>query len=247
VYEGAGDREVTPKVPSGRHAADFDCYLLPSWYLDSEAPEVADFSRRAIDAAASARDKATRLYYAVRDGIWYSPYALASQPDAYRASRIVQAQSAFCVQKAILLAASARAALIPSRLRFANVRNHLTSEKLRALMGTDLFVFHGYTELYVEGKWVKATPTFNRELCQRFGVLPLEFDGTADAILHPFDAQNRRHMEYVHDHGSFADLPYDKMVKAFRDAYPQMVAAAWPTELQDPQFARSAHGPVRKG
>ena len=30
-------------------------------------------------------------------------------------------------------------------------------------MGTDLFVYHGYAELFLDGKWVKATPAFNVE------------------------------------------------------------------------------------
>ncbi|MGH7821268.1 MAG: hypothetical protein ACREQ9_16005, partial [Candidatus Binatia bacterium] len=118
------------------------------------------------------------------------------------------------------LAAAARAVGVPSRLGFADVRNHLTTPKLREMMGSDLFVFHGYTELYLEGRWVKATPAFNLALCQRFGVLPLEFDGRTDSIFHAFDAENRRHMEYLRDHGSFAEFPFERMAASFLEAYP---------------------------
>ena len=64
-------------------------------------------------------------------------------------------------------------------------------------MGTDLFVYHGYTDLCLDGKWVKATPAFNLALCTRFRVKPLEFDGRDDSIFHPFDEDDRRHMEYL--------------------------------------------------
>jgi transglutaminase-like putative cysteine protease len=129
--------------------------------------------RHTVTAGASdPRERAVALYYAVRDGIRYDPYSVQAAPQAYRASSIVQAPAAFCVPKAILLAAAARDIGIPARLGFADVRNHLASEKLRARMGTDLFVFHGYTDLYLDGGWRKATPAFNRELCSRFGVPP---------------------------------------------------------------------------
>jgi transglutaminase-like putative cysteine protease len=124
------------------------------------------------------------------------------------------------VAKAILLASLARVMGIPSRLGFADVRNHLTTERLKDMMKTDVFVFHGYTELYLDGKWVKATPTFNHDLCAKFGVIPLEFDGKNDCLLHAFDAKGQKHMEYLKDHGQFADLPVEKMLIAMRDAYP---------------------------
>ncbi len=92
-------------------------------------------------------------------------------------------------------------------------------EELKSLLKTDLFVFHGYDEIYLGGKWVKATPAFDRELCQRFKVLPLEFDGRSDSIFHPFDAEGRKHMEYVHDYGTFDDFPHELMVSESKKYY----------------------------
>ena len=200
-------------------ADDLNAFLAPTRFVDSDAPEVRDYAARVTAGASDPRERAVALYYAVRDGIRYDPYSVQVDPDAYRASRIVQAPAAFCVPKAVLLAAAARAVGIPARLGFADVRNHLASEKLRARMGTDLFVFHGYTDLYLDGGWRKATPAFNRELCSRFGVPPLEFDGTADAMLHAFDGEGRRYMEYVRDRGTFVDLPLDEMLRVFRELY----------------------------
>ncbi len=93
-----------------------------------------------------------------------------------------------CIDKALLLAACARVLGIPSRLHFANVRNHIGTAKLEAMLGTDLLVFHGYTELFLEGRWVAATPAFNKELCAHLKVPPLEWDGRTDAIFQAYSA-----------------------------------------------------------
>jgi hypothetical protein len=62
---------------------------------------------------------------------------------------------------------------------------------------------------------VKATPAFNLSLCTRFRVKPLEFDGMSDSLFHPFDEDNRRHMEYVRDRGSYADVPAEEIRRVF--------------------------------
>ncbi len=194
--------------------------IRPTYYLDADHPAVAAFARDAAGREPSDRSRAVNLYYAVRDGFRYNPYAFSIDKTRFKASYTLAAGEGFCVQKAILLAAAARAVSIPSRLGFANVRNHLATERLKALMGTDLFVFHGYTELFIEGRWVKATPAFNLSLCEKFDTRPLEFDGISDSIFHPFDNQGRRHMEYVHDYGAFEDFPYDKLIEESRRYYP---------------------------
>jgi transglutaminase-like putative cysteine protease len=141
--------------------------------------------------------------------------------DAYRASVCVIRGEHWCVPKAALLAACARALGIPARVGYADVKNHLTTPQLTQKMGTDLFVFHGYTELLLEGRWVKATPAFNLTLCQKFRVKPLEFDGREDSLFHPFDEDNRRHMEYVRDRGAFADVPVETIKRVFAETYPR--------------------------
>ena len=79
-------------------------------------------------------------------------------------------------------------------------------------MQSDIFVFHGYTELYLEDKWIKATPAFNITLCERARILPLEFNGKEDSIFHPLRCIRQEAMEYLHDYGSFSDLPFDRMM-----------------------------------
>jgi transglutaminase-like putative cysteine protease len=195
-------------------------FLEPARYIDSAHPAVVDFSGKHC-AGKSDRDRAVSLYYAVRDRIRYNPFLDFSDRDVFKASAVLEADQGFCVGKASLLAACARAAGIAARVGFADVKNHLTSPRLAETMGSDLFVYHGYTDLYLEGRWVKATPAFNLELCERFRVKPLEFDGREDSIFHPFDADNRRHMEYLRDRGTYADVPVDTIQQAFREAYPR--------------------------
>ena len=137
-----------------------------------------------------------------------------------KASSTLARGDGFCVAKSVLLAAVSRAAGIPSRLGFADVRNHLATEKLLDALGTDLFIWHGYTDLFIDGTWVKATPAFNLTLCEKFGVKPLEFDGTEDSIFHEYDTAGRRHMEYVNDHGTFDDLPLELLVAEYTAFYP---------------------------
>ena len=150
-----------------------------------------------------------------------TPYRIDfDKRESFKASVIIRRGHGYCVAKAIVLAAVARASGIPSRLGFADVRNHLSTERMRQLMRTDTFIFHGYTELFIEGRWVKATPTFNRSLCEKFGVNPLNFDGRKDSLFHPYDREGKKHMEYVRDHGHFADVPYERIVAYFRECYP---------------------------
>ena len=193
--------------------------LQSTSFIESEAPEVIRFAREAVSDAKNDVEKGVMLYYAVRDEIRYDPYRITLGEDCYRATTVLRERAAYCIPKAVLLTAAARAVGIPSALGFADVKNHLTSEKLLKAMGTDLFIYHGYSMLKLDGNWVKATPAFNLSLCEKFGVKPLEFDGRSDALFHPYDAQNRRHMEYVNERGIFADMPFEEIVSQFRSLY----------------------------
>jgi transglutaminase-like putative cysteine protease len=199
---------------------DFRIYLQPTKFIDSDSPEIIKFATSSAKGAKAQVEKAVKIFYAVRDQITYDPYHLNLSPDKFRASVVLAKKSGFCVEKAILLAAMARALEIPSRLRFADVLNHLTTKRLREMMQIDLFVYHGYTEMFLNKKWVKVTPTFNISLCEKSGVRPIEFDGIHDSIFHEFDKKRNKHMEYVHDHGHYADLPYEKIMAAYKKYYP---------------------------
>jgi transglutaminase-like putative cysteine protease len=201
---------------------DSRIYLAPTYFIDSDSPAIVDYANEICRDLTSPTDKAIALYYRVRDDIRYNPYSIEDCREALRASSVLKKRSGFCIPKAVLLAAVMRSQHIPARLGFADVKNHLVTQRLKALMETDLFAYHGYIEALLDGKWVKATPAFNLTLCQNFNVKPLTFDGLHDSIFHEFDTKGNRHMEYVKDHGTFADLPYDEIYAAFRQYYPKV-------------------------
>lgn len=196
-----------------------DC-LAPTSMVDSDHPAVVAFAAEHARGADD-RARAVALHYAVRDGFRYDPYRVDLSADGMRASSVLALGYGWCVTKAALLAAAARSVGIPARLGFADVRNHLSTERMRQTMTTDVFVWHGYTELWLEGGWRKATPAFNIELCDRFGLLPLEFDGRTDSIYHPFDQSGQRHMEYLRERGSYTDVPLPQILDDFRQVYPK--------------------------
>lgn len=196
-------------------------YLQPGVFIDSDHPAVQAFAEKALDGAGPTPiERAVALYYAVRDGLRYDPYSMNMDGANFTASHIATQKSAFCIPKAILLTACARAAGIAARIGYADVRNHLCSPKLKAAMaGNDLFMYHGYVEMYLEGKWVKSTPAFNLELCEKVGIEALGFNGRDDSMMHPFDKAGRQHMEYVQDYGHFFDHPHQRIHAVFKEVY----------------------------
>jgi transglutaminase-like putative cysteine protease len=194
-------------------------YLQPTPTIDCDHPEVIKFAKQHIGDCTEPREQAVKLYHAVRDKILYDPYSYNLSIESHRASTTLRNGRAWCVPKAILLAACYRAVEIPARLGFADVRNHLTTVRMRKLMRDDVFRWHGYTSIYLSGDWLKATPAFNIELCQRFRHKPLDFDGHSDSIYHPFDLEGNKHMEYVRYRGEFADLPLDQITETIKKEY----------------------------
>jgi transglutaminase-like putative cysteine protease len=200
-------------------------FLTPGRFVESDAPSVVDFARSHVGNASAPIDMAVRLYYAVRDSVLYDPYQHYTQHDTYSGRVALERSRGFCIAKAALLAACARAVGIPARLGFADVRNHLATPRLLELNGSDVFRWHGYADLWLEGKFVKATPAFNLSMCERFDVEPLEFDGRNDSVLHPYDRKDRRHMEYLNDRGTFADVPVEQILVTFRESCPGVLEA----------------------
>ena len=156
----------------GDGASLADC-LKPGRLIDSDHPAVIAFAREQLGNAVTPRDKALKLYYAVRDKVRYDPYGTPMVADAYKASSTLLQGHGYCINKAGLLAALCRVAGIPARVGYADVRNHLTTKRLSDLLGTDIFYYHGYTDLWLDGRWVKATPAFNIELTDKFKLKPL--------------------------------------------------------------------------
>lgn len=198
-----------------------DANLSPTAIIDADHAAVRAYALSRAGAG-TARERAVRLYYAVRDDVRYDPYQIDLSVQGLRASTVLESGRGWCVNKAVLLAAACRAVGIPARLGYADVRNHLSTERLRHTMQTDVFHYHGYTAILLDGQWLKATPAFNLSLCEKFRLMPLEFDGRADSIYHPFDLAGNRHMEYVAFRGEHDDLPLADMRATFERHYPRL-------------------------
>ena len=115
-----------------------------------------------------------------------------------------------------------RAVEVPARLHLAKVTNHIAVERLLERLGSRELAPHGMVDVYNGREWVKASPTFNWELCEKFGVPPLDFDGTEDALLQAFNKKGDKFMEYLEDYGHFDDVPFEFILDTFKEHYPDM-------------------------
>lgn len=208
-------------------------FLTPTAIIDSDHESIRNHARKVLARTADPVERSVKLYLAVRDGIRYDPYSPFYLPEHYRASFVLKRGRSFCIPKASLLCALGRASGIPSRLGLATVRNHLATRQLIEFLGTDLFVSHGFVEFYLEGRWVKATPAFNRELCERHHVSPLEFNGRDDSLFQPYNLENRKFMEYLTLEGIFADIPVEHIVTGWKKAYGEDRVNSWIRKFEE--------------
>lgn len=207
--------------------ASFDEYLAATAIIDCDHPKVRAYAQQVAEAGRDAVEQSVQLYSAVRDGIRYDPYAPFYLPDHYRASYVLERGKSFCIPKAALLCALGRACKIPSRIGFATVKNHLATRQLMDYLGSNIFVYHGFVEFYLRGKWVKATPAFNRELCERHNVAPLEFNGHEDSLFHPYNSADQKYMEYLEYQGTYADVPVAEILEAWERTYGKERLQSW--------------------
>lgn len=215
-------RDEVEAVATGQgESEDLEVYLKPTEFIESEAEAILTIAHdlRGDDV----QKTAIALFDWVRDTIHYDPYTAVDPRERYKATAILERKRGYCVQKAVLLAALGRAAAIPTRLGFADVRNHKCPPKMLELMGTNLFVFHGFVEFHVQGRWIKATPAFDEVTSRKAGVLPVSLDGENDAMFHPVDPEGHPFIEYMRDRGTFADLPFDELRKTLVEVYSKMM------------------------
>lgn len=191
-----------------------DDYLGATFFIDCDHPAIKGKATQLTRDVEGAKEKSIRLFYFVRDGIRYNIYADRSTDGHFKASRVLEKGEGYCAQKGVLLVALARAAGIPARLRFAEIRNFLTSADMVEKRGSNIFPWHCLMEFHINGRWVKATPTYDIKYCKKMGVSAVDFDGENDAMLPSYGEDGRSHVEYRQDRGSFADLPIDELRKA---------------------------------
>lgn len=210
---------------------EIQAYLKPTFYLDFNIQEVEDLAKSNCNAKDTDMQKAIDLYYFVRDRYAYNPYHLDLRKEALKVSNLIDKPYGYCIEKSIILAALGRAVGIPTRLTFSDVRNHLGTSKLEQYLGTDVLAFHGSTEFFLNKKWVKCTPAFNKSLCEKLNVAPLDFDGINDSLFQECDKNGSNFMEYIHEYGTFSDMPMQLFVDTLAKNYPILWEKGIPKEL----------------
>ena len=196
-----------------------DKSLQPTPIVDSDNDAIQQKARQLTTGREDVVEKAKVLFYFVRDEIKYNPYLPKYLPEHFQASQTLARGEGYCVQKAVLLVALARALGIPARLGFAKIRNNLLTEKIRAWMNGDIFPWHGFAELYIEGKWVKATAAFDLKMCRENGLLPVEFDGRSDAQFPAHNQDGKPFVEYLLYRGQYDDVPLDEIRKTLLELF----------------------------
>ena len=194
-------------------------YLKPTAVMNFDTPEIAELAMGLTAGIETDKEKTVALFYFVRDMIAYKIFDVDLTINSFQATSTLERGHGFCIPKAVLLASFARAVKIPSRLHFADLRNHRLPEHLLKKLKTDIMAFHGYVELFFDNKWIAVNPAFDIKMCIRNDFIPVEFDGENDALFHHNDVNGNPHMEYKTDHGTFPDLPYEKVISAFRNTY----------------------------
>ena len=203
-------------------------FLRETSFLNFNDPSFDEFTS-AIDSSKSSKEIALQLYFHVRDSFLYDPYHLDLRQDALKASNVLRKKRAWCVEKATVLAACARKFNIPSRLGYSIVTNHIGSEKLVYYLRKNEIVFHGYVEMFLDNKWVKCTPSFDKNICRLMDVEPLNWDGEADSMFQEFK-KGKKYMEYVYFYGEFEDVPIELMNAEMKKHYPHLFTEKFETK-----------------
>ncbi|MGV6844759.1 MAG: transglutaminase-like domain-containing protein [Lutibacter sp.] len=197
-------------------------YLNASFFFDFENRNIQKLITPIKDNSISTKEKAIAWYNFVRDYWKYDPYHISLSEENYKASIIAQKNTGNCVEKSIILIAGLRGLGIPARLHLAKVKNHIAVERLVEKFGSNELTPHGMVDVFLNDKWLKMSPAFNKELCNKFKVAPLEFDGENNSYMQQFNSEGSLFMEYIEDYGSFEDVPLDFMVKNIKIHYPHI-------------------------
>ena len=203
--------------------ASSEKFLKSTYFINSSHPSVHKKAQEILQNI-DPQDfiqKAVKLFCFVRDEI---KYVVKFSPSYYsrkntKASATLTRGYGYCIQKATLMAALARIAGIPTRIHFVDMKNHLTPQSYIDKVGSNLFVFHAYPELFLEGKWIEANVAFDKDLCERKNFPIVNFDGKKPGLFAKQDATGKPFVEYIKDHGTFADVPYWKIMWAWKKEY----------------------------
>ncbi len=201
-------------------------YLNSTYFFDYESDEIQELIKEFKTDTLTLKEKAIGWYYKVRDQWRYDPYKIHLVKEEYKASEVAKKNYGHCVDKSILLVAGFRALQIPARIHLAKVKNHIAVERLTEKFGTNELTPHGMVNVFLNQKWIKVSPAFNKELCEKCNVAPLEFDGENDSMFQEFDSKGNVFMEYLEDYGHFDDVPFEFMINNMKENYPEIIKAS---------------------
>jgi hypothetical protein len=190
----------------------------PTRFMDCDHPSIIARVRKLEVTDLPPAQRAVRLFEFVRDRITYEFKAKLDAKD-YIASTVLARGFGFCVQKAVLLCALARAAGVPAALAMTDVRDRSLPKKITDGMGTDILHHHGLAGFHLGGRWLTVDASLSPDVVHRKRYRPVEFDGRRDALLQRTTRTGRPHCEYIACHGLFEDLPFEEMMGAFREKY----------------------------
>ncbi len=202
----------------------FEETLKPTFFMDYKHPLVQEKAKELIEGIPEDDDigRAIKLFYFVRDQIRYSVRntSKSHNKENWKSSLTLETGFAFCIPKAILLASLGRAVGVPSRLHCVDIINHMTSEKLKKNMGSNLFIFHGFVEFFLDGRWVEANCAFDKELCLRKNFPAVNFDGKRDGLFAATNKDGNPFVEYIKDRGVYNDAPHQEVMQTWAAEYP---------------------------
>lgn len=211
--------------------SDLAPHLAANDIIETDHPQIQALVAPLVLAATDPADLARRVFELARDSVAYSPYVPFDERAYYRATATLDRGRGYCVQKAVVLVTLARAAGIPARLVFVDMRNHGAPKHLIEVLGSNLFTWHCYGRLHVAGQWLDATPAFDRAICDEHDLPLVEFDGRKSAIFPAQDHAGRRYVEYLTEHGVYDDVPMGPMMAAWETAYGVEKVAGWRVSL----------------
>jgi len=202
-------------------------FLKCTEIIDCDSNSIKEKALEVTKGLKTDKEKAVALFYFVRDKIKHNAYVPLYDANRYKASSTLKEGNGMCQNKAILLVALARAVGIPARLGFVDVEDHQLSDSFKQMIGgVNIMPFHGFAELYIDGRWVHASPAYDLATCRKKGFIPVEFDGVNDAKDSEYTKSGQLHMKHIEYHGPYEDLPLDEIYSYYREWIAKM-GKAW--------------------
>ena len=210
-------------------------FLKETFFFDFSESNLRLKVKELVSGLNSQKEKAIKLFNFVRDKIPYTMYIGFFPETNYKASVILKKGKGFCIQKAVLLTAMLRCVGIPSAIGFADIVNYKIPKEAYEFLGTNYFSYHGFTVLKLNGKWLKATPTFDRETCGKAGYPLLEFDGENDCVFPNYCKDGSRFIEYKRFYGVYFEVPLRDIIDSWKILYGERRVNFWIEQSVNPK------------